>query len=382
MRLRIHGGVGEKGRTCIGVEHGSTRLLLDVGVDTSSPRGPAYYPAIAPDVLAATDAIIVTHAHEDHVGALGWCFANGFSGRILMTAEAAAETAATLAAYATPEECALARKAPVEIIEPGRHFEIGPLAVRTGRSGHVVGGVWCHLSAGGRSLGYCGDVVPASPVFAMDPMPPCDLFLVDASYGEDRIPAAERGLAVTRWLQAHPQGAVLPTPLTGRSIELIALIETPIAIHPSMREPLAQQIAATDWLAPGMAEILASRLATAELWQEGMALPTAALLCHDGMGLSGPSQAALAQASAAGHPVLLTGHLPKGSPGATMLTSGQAQWLRFPTHPTQPENAALAAASGAAVILAHSCDLATARALAPVIARLNPEIRPRDVIEV
>jgi glyoxylase-like metal-dependent hydrolase (beta-lactamase superfamily II) len=383
MRIAIHGGVGEKGRTCIGVEHESTRLLLDVGVDTSSARGPAYYPAIAPDILAATDAIIVTHAHEDHVGALGWCLANGFSGRILMTAEAAAETAATLAAYATPEEYALAAKAPVEIIEPGQDFRIGPLSVRTGRSGHVVGGVWCHLSAGGRSLGYCGDVVPASPVFAMDPMPACDLFLVDASYGEDRIPAAERGRAVTRWLQAHPQGAVLPTPLTGRSVELIALIESPIAIHPSMREPLAQQIAAARWLAsPGLAEKLASRLATAGLWHEGEALPAAALLCHDGMGLSGPSRTALEQAGAAGHPVLLTGHLPKGSPGEIMLAAGKAEWLRFPTHPTLPENAALAAASGASLVLAHSCDLATARALVPAIARLNPEIRPGDVIDV
>lgn len=382
MRIRIHGGVGEKGRTCIGVEHGTARLLLDVGVDTSAAKGPGHYPAITPDMLAATDAIIVSHAHEDHVGALGWCLANGFSGGILMTAEAAAETEATLAAYATPEERALVRAALVEIIAPGKPFEIGSITVATGRSGHVVGGVWCHLTAGGRRLGYCGDVVPASPVFAMDEMPPCDLLLIDASYGEDRVPAAERGVAVTRWLAAHPQGAVLPTPLTGRSVELIALIETPLAIHPSMRGPLAQQVAAAGWLVPGIAETLWRKLATAMLWREGESLPRAALLCHDGMGLSGPSAAALAQARAERHPVLLTGHLPKGSPGALMLAAGEAQWLRFPTHPTLGENATLAAASGAARVLAHSCDLATARALAAAIPDLDPEARPGDVVDV
>ncbi len=382
MKIRIHGGVGEKGRTCIGVEQGATRLLLDVGIDTSTQRGPGYYPAISPDMLAATDAIIVTHAHEDHVGALGWCIANGFAGRILMTSEAAAEVSDTLAAYATPEENALASRASIEFIEAGRPFEIGPLSIRTGRSGHVVGGVWCHLSVGGRSLGYCGDVVPASPVFAMDPLPPCDLVLVDASYGEDHVSACERRSAVKCWLQAHPRGAVLPTPLSGRSIELIELIDTPIAVESSMHAPLAQQIAVADWLAPGMAERLSRKLAGAQIWQEGLALPEAALLCHDGMGLSGPSRAALARARDARHPVLLTGHLPKGSPGARMLAAGEAEWLRFPTHPTLPENAALATASGAAVVLAHSCDLATARALAAAIPGLNPEPRPGDVIEI
>lgn len=382
MRIRLHGGVGEKGRTCIGVEHGTTRLLLDVGVDTSAARGPGHYPAITPEELAATAAILVTHAHEDHVGALGWCLANGFSGRILMTAEAAAETEATIAAYATPEERALVRAAAIDLIEPGKPFAIGAITIETGRSGHVVGGVWCHLAAAGRRLGYSGDVVPASPVFAMDPMPPCDLLLVDASYGEDRIPAEERGRAVTRWLAAHPQGAVLPTPLTGRSLELIALIGTPLAIHPAMCEPLAQQIAAAGWLVPGIAAELRRRLAGAAIWREGEPLPRAALLCHDGMGLSGPSAAALTQAAAEAHPVLLTGHLPKGSPAALMLAAGQAEWLRFPTHPTLPENAALAAASGAARILAHSCDRVIARALAAAIPRLDPAPGPGDVIEV
>lgn len=381
MRLRIHGGVGEKGRTCIGIEHGGTRLLLDVGVDTSA-RGTAYHPAITRAELERTDAIIVTHAHEDHVAALGWCLANGFASRILMSAESASETDATLAAYATPEERKLARQVPVEIITHGSDFAIGPIAIRTGRSGHVVGGIWCHLSAGGRSLGYCGDVVPDSPVFAMDALPPCDLLLVDASYGPDRIPAVERGAAIKRWLAVHPQGAVLPTPLSGRSVELIGLIDTPIAIHPSMRAALAQQIAASTWLKPGAADTLSARFAEALLWEEGQPLPAAALLVDDGMGLAGPSKTALAQAHRERHPVLLTGGIPKGSPADHMLAAGEAEWLRFPTHPTLPENIAMAAASGAGRILAHSCNAATAALLAGDIPRLLTGLKPGDTIEI
>jgi len=381
MKLTIHGGIGEKGRTCVGIEHDGTRLLLDVGVNTSA-RETAYHPVITRAELERMDAIIVTHAHEDHIAALGWCIAGGFSGRILMTNESAAETDATLAAYATPDEQRLAAQAPVEIVAPGASFTIGSIAICTGRSGHVVGGIWCHLSAGGKSLGYCGDVVPESPVFAMDALPPCDLLLIDASYGPDRVPAAERGAAITRWLANHPQGTVLPTPLSGRSIELLGLIETPIAIHPSMRQSLSQQIAASAWLKPGAAEVLSARFAEAMFWEEGQALPAAALLVDDGMGLAGPSKAALAQADRERHPVLLTGGIPKDSPADMMLAAGKAEWLRFPTHPTLSENIALAAASGAGRILAHSCDAATAAMLAADIPKLVTGLKPGDTIEI
>jgi predicted metal-dependent RNase len=87
MRLDLYGGFGEKGRTCLGVESAGFRLLLDAGVKTSAHGRDDYYPAIGPDELSVIDAIIVTHAHEDHLAALGWCIAGGFRGRIFMTAE-------------------------------------------------------------------------------------------------------------------------------------------------------------------------------------------------------------------------------------------------------------------------------------------------------
>ena len=58
MRLILYGGFGEKGRTCVGVESGGYRLLLDAGVKTSARGRADYYPAIAPDALRAIDAIV------------------------------------------------------------------------------------------------------------------------------------------------------------------------------------------------------------------------------------------------------------------------------------------------------------------------------------
>ncbi|HEY7788423.1 MAG TPA: MBL fold metallo-hydrolase, partial [Casimicrobiaceae bacterium] len=92
MRLVLHGGFGEKGRTSVAVESAGYRLLIDAGVNTSARDRDGYYPAISEAALAATDAIVITHGHEDHVGALGWCLAKGFRGRIFMTTETLQET--------------------------------------------------------------------------------------------------------------------------------------------------------------------------------------------------------------------------------------------------------------------------------------------------
>src|SRR5262249_3936473 len=160
------------------------------------------------------------------------------------------------------------------------------------------------------------DVVPASPVFAMDPLPRCDALALDASYGDDDVSNAARAAEIAAWVADRPDGCVLPTPLYGRSLELLGVVPGALALAPGMRDALAAQVADADWLVPSAARALEQRLAIAMDWREGEALPRAALLCHDAMGLTGPARAVLAQARSAGHPVLFTGHVPDGSPGA------------------------------------------------------------------
>lgn len=382
MKLTLHGGFGEKGRTSVGVEAGDCRLIFDVGINTSVARlDPDYYPRISPAELAATDAILITHAHEDHIAGLGWCIANGFRGRILMTREARAEADACWAAYATQTERERAEAADWEAVSAGDTLNIGPFTLKTGRSGHIAGGFWIHAAAGGETFGYCGDVVPASPAFAMDPMPACDLIAIDASYGDDAVPFGERVRAIRDWLKAHPEGAILPTPLYGRSLELFACIDSPLALAPGMREALVEQIAAHEWLREGVADGLRSKLAQARDWHAGEAMPRAALLCHDGMGMAGPSRELLFAAERIGHPVLFTGHLPGGSPGERMHAQGRADWARLPTHPTLPDNLALVAATGARSVLGHSCEQAKLEALKPHLPGLMVEARTGDVLE-
>jgi len=355
MMLDLLGGFGEKGRTSLAVSSGGDRILLDIGIKVGA-TGAEYYPALE-GPLDCIDALFVSHAHEDHVGALCWLLSRGYAGPIFMTAETRGETPATLAAYADPGDF---KRFPIpddriEIFEPGDTLKSGNLTIRTGRSGHVVGGVWFAVDDGKSRMVYSADVVPDSHVFVMDTIPHCDLLVFDASYGADPVPGAERAREISEWVARHPQGCLLPTPLSGRSLELIAALPGPFAIHAGMRSSLEAQIGATAALLPGVSELLRGRLAKAADWTDADPLPSLPLLADDGMGEAGPSSRLLPRADEAGFPVLLSGHLPAGSPGDLLHRAGRADWVRMPTHPTLSGNVEIWEKAGRPEALGHSC---------------------------
>ncbi|MCL4765975.1 MAG: MBL fold metallo-hydrolase [Hyphomicrobiaceae bacterium] len=380
MRIALLGGFGEKGRTSLGVEAGATRLIIDVGINTSA-TGVDYYPAIEARDLSRCDAIVITHSHEDHVGALGWCLANGFSGRVLMTAATRADAPLIWSQYALPHHRELAERVAIEPLPCPGETRIGTVRIRTGRNGHIAGGAWLWLDDGVTVLGYCGDCVPHSSVFVMDPPPPCDLLVLDASYADDSVSTRNRAAAIVDWVRAHP-ACVLPAPLQGRPLELMAILDGPLAIHVGMRRSLATQIESGHWLATGAAGLLRARLDAAADWTDGEALPDGPLLCHDGMGIAGPSRAILTRAGECGAAVLFTGHLPDGSPGQQMLKDGRAHWLRLPTHPNLPENQALIAACRPRLVLGHSAEPATMQRLAAHMPLLRASARTGDRLDL
>ena len=381
LSLHLQGGFGEKGRTSLGVDDGRTRIVLDAGIKVGA-AGDEYYPLplLPPDRV---DALLISHAHEDHVGALCRLLARGYRGPVFMTAQTRAEMFATLAQYADADE--LRRFPPpdgsIELFDPGDTLAIGSLSVATGASGHVAGGVWFAVSAGESRVVYAADMVPASRVFDMAMPPACDVLALDASYGTDPVTAATRAAEIAAWVASHAGGCLMPTPLSGRSLELMAVLDRPFAIAEGMRAPLAAQIE-PGVLRPGMAELLRARLATAIDWQVGAPFPAMPLLVHDGMGVAGPARPALEAAVAAGLPILLSGHLPAGSPGARLAAQGRADWIRMPTHPTLDENVALWQALGRPMALGHSCDAETLAELGRFIPALQTGARTGHTIEI
>lgn len=382
MEIGLFGGFGEKGRVSVAVRSAGTCLLLDAGIKVGA-RGPDYHPRLVWPAREI-DALLISHAHEDHAGALAWLLAQGFRGRILMTAETRDEASATLRSYADPAHLA-GRSFPldgVELFDPGETLRIGALTVATGRCGHVVGGVWFAVDDGSRRVAHCADVVPDSGVLMMDPVPRCDLIALDASYGADPVSGAERARAIADWVGAHPGGCLLPTPLSGRSLELIAALPGPLAVHASMRAALQAQIGAEAALRPGLPQRLRARLKEAADWRDGESLPSCPLLAHDGMGRAGPSAQLLTRADEAGFPILLTGHLPAGSPGKALHEAARADWIRMPTHPTLPGNVAIWEGAGRPAALGHSCGPADLQALATHIPALRADCRTGQSLTV
>jgi Cft2 family RNA processing exonuclease len=99
MEIELLGGFGEKGRTSVGIRSGGSRIVLDAGIKVGAACG-EYYPVIG--AVDDIDALFISHAHEDHIGALNWLLSRGYRGRILMTAETRAEAPATLPAMRIP----------------------------------------------------------------------------------------------------------------------------------------------------------------------------------------------------------------------------------------------------------------------------------------
>ncbi|WP_439272749.1 MBL fold metallo-hydrolase [Pseudochrobactrum sp. HB0163] len=386
MEIKLYGGFGEKGRLGAGLAAGQTRLLFDIGIKVGA-TGRDYYPLIEADDIAALDAVLLSHAHEDHVGGLLWLLEQGFQGRIFMTAATVAETEQTLKNYAEQHHLvrvALPRQR-ISLFEAGDILTIKDARIATGRSGHVAGGVWFCTSLEGRRIIYSGDVVPDSPVLKMDAFPQCDLLLLDASYGADPVSGAMRAQQVREWIVKNRDGCLLPTPLSGRSLELLALMASVsgnYAIHADMRAALAGQIAQSDALQDNAAVRLKQFLHQAQDWREDQALPRCPLLTFDAMGRAGPSVYAMNRAVKTGWPVLLTGHVPEDTPAHAMLQDELADWIRLPTHPTLSGMVELWEQAGRPVLYGHSCSAQLLAELKEHIAAVQQNAKSGDIINL
>lgn len=357
VTVTLYGGFGEKGRTCLGLQAAGCRVIFDAGIKVGA-RGEEYHPAIPEAEIPALDAVFITHAHEDHIGALSWLLARGFTGQLFMTHETWRDAPGMQAQYARPEDLARATLSEerLTLFRPGDDLTFGGLAIATGRSGHVPGGAWFSVTAGAHRIGYCGDVVPHSPVLVMDPLPRCDIMFLDASYGADDRGGTLRAAEIRQWLAAAREGCLLPVPVSGKPLEILALIEGPVAIHHSMIVPIRAQLASLGALRPQAVTAIAAALDRAQVWNEADPLPRAPLLTWDGMGASGPSAEAILRADAEGMPILLTGHIPEDTPARRLFNAGRLSWIRLPTHPVASENKAIWAQSGASRVIGHSTE--------------------------
>lgn len=96
VRVSFLGGARQVGRSCMLLQTPESKILLDCGVNTASDIDKFPYLNVPEFDLKSIDAVIISHAHLDHVGLLPYLYRIGYRGPCYMTAPTR-DTAALLA---------------------------------------------------------------------------------------------------------------------------------------------------------------------------------------------------------------------------------------------------------------------------------------------
>jgi len=211
MRISFHGAAGEVTGSLHLVEAAGKRLLLDCGMIQGSPEAEARNTDAFPFEPASLDALIVSHAHIDHIGRIPLLVRRGFDGPIfaqratadlmpimLMDAAGIAESEAARAnkhrQRGEPEAVPLYTKDDVrDALRQLRPLpydaptEVLPGVEATFReAGHILGSSCVELRADGRKLVFSGDLGPKGTPILRDPaaITRADLVLMESTYGD------------------------------------------------------------------------------------------------------------------------------------------------------------------------------------------------------
>jgi ribonuclease J len=177
VRLVALGGLGEIGMNCLAIEQGDEIMIVDCGVGfpTSDLGIDVYHPRF--DFLAgrreAVRGVVLTHGHEDHIGALPYlldALAPPSSGE-------PSRRAASLPIWGPPHALELARRRlhehgfePAEIdLRPtrvGARHDIGPFVVEPVRVTHSI------ADATALAIRTAAGIVLHTGDFKLDPSPP------------------------------------------------------------------------------------------------------------------------------------------------------------------------------------------------------------------
>ena len=172
VRLTFLGGGRQVGRSCILLQTPNSKILLDCGIDVAS-QGQDKFPYLnVPEFnLNELDAVVISHAHLDHVGLLPYLFKMGYRGPVYLTSPSR-----DIAALLSLDFIGVAYKQatkPIfdstDIKEMVKHSiclnysevtDITPdVRLTFYNSGHVLGGALVHLNIGNglHNLLYTGD---------------------------------------------------------------------------------------------------------------------------------------------------------------------------------------------------------------------------------
>lgn len=207
MRFLPLGGTNV-GASCYLYEFGHTRVLIDCGVQPGL-LGKDSLPKLELLTDHRPDALVITHAHSDHLGAVP-LLSKLLPGLPIYTTAATARIALPMLLdaarvgerngaplYSEADVVQLLRQ--VTLIEPHVPFEIGELILTARPSGHIVGAVGVlleHRPTGFRiwhTADYNSVATPTTDAAWTPPVPEAvDAVVSEATYGTLELPARKK----------------------------------------------------------------------------------------------------------------------------------------------------------------------------------------------
>jgi metallo-beta-lactamase family protein len=255
MKLSFHGAAGEVTGSRFLVQGEKSRLLVDCGLFQGHRREARIKNEALPFEPASLDAVVVTHAHLDHCGAVPLMSARGFEGPIFATPSTADLCRIMLldSAHIQEEDAKFFNKIHAkdgQTIEPlygraqaelglslfraknyGTEFSPAPgLKGRLLNAGHIMGSAMLLLQEGSRRLLFTGDLGRSDSLLLRPPLPPTGVtdLIIETTYGGRlHSPRAEgeRGLAAAVWRAAETGGKLLiPSFALARTQEIVFLL--------------------------------------------------------------------------------------------------------------------------------------------------------------
>ena len=252
MRVHFHGAAGEVTGSLHLLEAAGKRILLDCGMCQGSAEMEASNADPFPFDVESIDALVVSHAHIDHVGRVPLLVKRGFRGPIfaqrasaelmpimLMDSASLAESDAErfnrrrkhgereMQPLYTREDVADA----VELLRPQPYDQrfrvLDGIEAAFRDAGHILGSSIVEVWADGRKLVFSGDLGPKGTPILRDPTPirEADLVLMESTYGDrNHKDRAETIVELGEILeQAWRDGGnvLIPAFAVGRSQELL-----------------------------------------------------------------------------------------------------------------------------------------------------------------
>ncbi len=215
LRLSFYGGAGKVTGSNFLIEGARGKILVDCGIEQGADfceqhmYGPFHYE------VKSVDALIVTHAHLDHVGRIPKLVRDGFRGKIYMTppTKALAELIMRDSVYILGEEARHKNRQPlyeekdveraislIETLEYHIEKEVAPgLSVYLRNTGHILGSASVRIKdEDGVTLALTGDIgnSPSPLLPDWESIPDADAIVMESVYGDRQHPPHEERVAV------------------------------------------------------------------------------------------------------------------------------------------------------------------------------------------